>query len=77
VQDLLKRNADMVVKDLLEDLGHIYVCGDISMAASVRKTVQVWSGSVQALACSKYIAKLHNSNVTLTYCRIYLRKRQL
>lgn len=44
----------MVVKDLLEDLGHIYVCGDISMAASVRKTVQVWSGSVHALACSKY-----------------------
>jgi len=35
----------MVVKDLLEDLGHIYVCGDISMAASVRKTVQVWSGT--------------------------------
>ena len=48
VQDLLKENADMVVKDLLEESGHIYVCGDISMAASVRKTVQVCS--VLALA---------------------------
>ena len=60
MQDLLKENADMVVKDLLEELGHIYVCGDVSMAASVRKTVQVCLGSVtiQVLA-SKLTATDH------------------
>ena len=41
VQHLLKKNADKVVKQLIEERGHFYVCGDISMAADVCRTLQV------------------------------------
>ena len=41
VQHLLKKNADTVVKQLIEERGHFYVCGDISMAADVCRTLQV------------------------------------
>jgi len=41
VQHLLKKNADRVVKQLIEEQGHFYVCGDISMAADVCRTLQV------------------------------------
>ena len=40
VQHLLKENAETVVRQLIEDRGHIYVCGDISMAADVCRTLQ-------------------------------------
>ena len=41
VQHLLKKNAETVVKQLIEERGHFYVCGDISMAADVCRTLQV------------------------------------
>ncbi len=40
VQHLLKENADDVVHQLIEERGHFYVCGDISMAADVCRTLQ-------------------------------------
>ena len=40
VQHLLKENADAVVHQLIEERGHFYVCGDISMAADVCRTLQ-------------------------------------
>ena len=36
VQDLLENNALQVFEELVEDEGHIYVCGDVSMAADVK-----------------------------------------
>ena len=41
VQHLLQKNADSIVRQLLEEGGHFYVCGDISMAADVTRTLQV------------------------------------
>ena len=40
VQHLLKENADNIVRQLMEARGHVYVCGDISMAADVCRTIQ-------------------------------------
>lgn len=40
MQHLIKNNADKIVKELMEERGHIYVCGDISMAADVCRTLQ-------------------------------------
>ena len=44
VQHLLKKNADSIVHQLMEERGHFYVCGDISMAADVSRTLQVLKG---------------------------------
>ena len=41
VQHLLKKNADAIIHQLMEERGHFYVCGDISMAADVSRTLQV------------------------------------
>ena len=40
VQHLLKENADKIVNQLIDERGHFYVCGDISMAADVCRTLQ-------------------------------------
>jgi hypothetical protein len=40
VQHLLKENADSIVQQLIEERGHFYVCGDVSMAADVGRTLQ-------------------------------------
>ena len=40
VQDILKQNGRTVYKQIVHDGGHFYVCGDVSMAAGVTKTVQ-------------------------------------
>ena len=36
VQHLLEQNAAQVFEQLVEDEGHFYVCGDVSMAADVK-----------------------------------------
>jgi len=41
VQDLLKKNADEIIELLMESQAHFYVCGDISMAADVYRTLEV------------------------------------
>ena len=40
LQHLLKENAEKIIKQLMEERGHFYVCGDISMAADVCRTLQ-------------------------------------
>ena len=40
VQDLIKEHSDYVCETLLLDRGHIYVCGDVSMASDVCKMIQ-------------------------------------
>jgi sulfite reductase alpha subunit-like flavoprotein len=40
VQDQLKQEANYVIQKLLRESGHLYVCGDVSMAADVTKTVE-------------------------------------
>eukprot|EP00731_Ephydatia_muelleri_P022495 Em0015g78a len=40
VQHLLKKNAESIVRMLIEERGHFYVCGDISMAAEVCRNLQ-------------------------------------
>ena len=40
VQSLLRRDRDLVCSALLDQDGHFYVCGDITMAADVESTLQ-------------------------------------
>lgn len=40
VQDLLKEETNVVKNHIVEKNGHIYVCGDVNMAAEVRQTIQ-------------------------------------
>lgn len=40
MQHLLKKNADSIVQQLIEERGCFYVCGDVSMAADVGRTLQ-------------------------------------
>ena len=40
VQDLLRHNADKVYETVCGDKGHIYVCGDVTMAAGVRAVIE-------------------------------------
>ena len=39
VQDLLKTKSADVYKKLIKEKGHLYVCGDVTMAADVIETV--------------------------------------
>lgn len=39
VQDLIRKNSDDVCELILLNGGHVYVCGDVSMAADVSKTL--------------------------------------
>ena len=40
VQDLLKEETNGVKNHIVDKNGHIYVCGDVNMAAEVRQTIQ-------------------------------------
>lgn len=40
VQDLLKEETNVVKNHIVDKNGHIYVCGDVNMAAEVRQTIQ-------------------------------------
>ena len=40
MQHLLKKNADSIVQQLMVERGHFYVCGDVSMASDVGRTLQ-------------------------------------
>lgn len=43
VQDMLKKEAFDVCEKMLSQKGHFYVCGDVSMAEDVCRTLQVIS----------------------------------
>ena len=61
VQDLLKQNSESVCDALLWNDGHIYVCGDVSMASDVCKMLQNLLQDVAALSqieSQDYISQL-------------------
>ncbi len=37
---MLKKNAESIAHSLMIDRGYFYVCGDVSMAADVGRTLQ-------------------------------------
>ena len=39
VQDVIRQNSEQVCELILLNGGHIYVCGDVSMASDVSKTL--------------------------------------
>ena len=39
VQDIIRQNSEQVCELILLNGGHIYVCGDVSMASDVSKTL--------------------------------------
>ncbi|XP_061459466.1 nitric oxide synthase 1 isoform X2 [Rhineura floridana] len=66
VQDILKEQlAGTVYKALKEQGGHIYVCGDVTMAGDVLKTIQSivrHQGKRTAEEASAFISKLRDDN---------------
>lgn len=40
VQDLLRREGDVVCRQIMQENGHIYVCGDCTMAEDVYQTLK-------------------------------------
>ncbi|XP_048370628.1 nitric oxide synthase, brain isoform X1 [Sphaerodactylus townsendi] len=66
VQDILQEQlAGSVYKALKEQGGHIYVCGDVTMAGDVLKTIQSIArhqGKLAAEEASAFISKLRDDN---------------
>lgn len=66
VQDILQEQlAGAVYKALKEQGGHIYVCGDVTMAGDVLKTIQSivrQQGKLMAEEASAFISKLRVSS---------------
>lgn len=40
MQDVLARVADSVYEHIIRDEGHVYVCGDVTMAEHVYQTLR-------------------------------------
>lgn len=40
VQDLAAKEADAIYKLIVEESGHVYVCGDVTMAEHVYQTIR-------------------------------------
>ena len=55
MQDQLKQEADYVIQKLLRESGHLYVCGDVSMAADVYKTIEVLLDILWCVQVSKHV----------------------
>lgn len=66
VQDILQEHlAGSVYKALKEQGGHVYVCGDVTMAGDVLKTIQSivrHQGKLAAEEASAFISKLRDDN---------------
>ncbi|KAI7789285.1 putative nitric oxide synthase [Triplophysa rosa] len=66
VQDVLREQlSETVYKQLREEGGHIYVCGDVTMAGDVLKTVQQifkLHGNMSLEDAGFYISKLRDEN---------------
>ena len=67
MQDLLEEpdDAEQLLKDICEEGGHIYVCGDVLMADQVCHTIQVgvqrpYTHRLQG-ACTLYGLRLSSS----------------
>lgn len=56
VQDLLKKNSNEIIELLMESQAHFYVCGDISMASDVYRTLEVTKSSVLVFKATQLYA---------------------
>ena len=65
VQDLLRKKGQDVYKKIVTENGHIYICGNIEMAADVKTAIQteiqIW-GKMSAIEAQHYIKKLKEEN---------------
>ncbi|XP_065651342.1 nitric oxide synthase 1 isoform X2 [Hydra vulgaris] len=55
VQDLIKAHSDLVLEHFLNKQGHFYVCGDVTMASDVQKTMT--DIIMENLKCSEQYCK--------------------
>lgn len=65
VQDVMLQHSQDIYRDIFQKRGHFYVCGDVSMAQDVSKTLEIIlreRGGLPALAASKYVFKLRVSS---------------
>ncbi len=69
VQDLLKSDSESVCETIMLNGGHIYVCGDVSMASDVSNTLQTMLQEYAALSiieATSFISKLR-----VSFCLFY------
>lgn len=72
---LREQLSETVYKCLREESGHIYVCGDVTMAGDVLKTVQQimkQHGNMTLEDAGFYISKLRVRSHTMRPLRLYL-----
>ncbi|XP_076435250.1 nitric oxide synthase-like [Babylonia areolata] len=65
VQDILFRNAKSTYEAVVKRGGHFYVCGDVSMANDVTKTLEqilMQHGGMEAEQAKHFVLKLKNAN---------------
>ena len=65
VQHLLKKNADSIVQQLMVERGHFYVCGDVSMASDVGRTLQNIFEENAAMSASEARQLIENMKVSM------------
>ncbi|XP_064613409.1 nitric oxide synthase 1-like [Liolophura sinensis] len=65
VQDILMKNSEEVYRSIVQDGGHFYVCGDVSMASDVCNTLEKILqnyGSMSPETAKNYVLKLRDAN---------------
>ncbi|GAB6030176.1 hypothetical protein CHUAL_005852 [Chamberlinius hualienensis] len=65
VQDLLTENASVVFREIYQEKGHFYVCGDVSMAEDVGKTLGIIlqsSGRLKVEQAEAYLINMRDEN---------------
>ncbi|CAG5122629.1 unnamed protein product, partial [Candidula unifasciata] len=65
VQDILLSNGALVYDLIVKKGGHFYVCGDVSMAHDVTRTLEVVlqeQGQISPEEASKFVTKLRDTN---------------
>ncbi len=62
---MLKKNADSIVQKLMVERGYFYVCGDVSMAADVGRTIQNIFEENGAMSANEARQLIENMKVNL------------
>ncbi|XP_071038207.1 nitric oxide synthase-like protein isoform X4 [Parasteatoda tepidariorum] len=65
VQHILRESAEKVYKEVIQERGHFYVCGDVSMAEDVNQTLRVIIqelGQMNPAAVDNVIKRLQEEN---------------
>ena len=58
VQDCMQAPAEaqQLLHDICDEAGHVYVCGDVSMADQVKRTVQVGTHPILWVSCMENLS---------------------